>query len=526
MKVLIADDLSTEGIEIFKKASGLTVDVKVGLKPAELKAIVGEYDALAVRSATKVTAEIIEAGKKLKVIGRAGVGVDNIDLAAASKKGIVVMNTPGGSSVTVAELTLAMMLSISRHVAQATASIKGGKWEKKKFQGHELFGKTLGVIGIGNIGAMVVERAIGMRMKVIAYDPFISADAAARMGASLGSLEEVYKQADYISIHVPLTEQTKHMLNAETLPKLKKGVYIINCARGGVVDENALAASLASGHIGGAAFDVFEEEPPKPENPLLKLENFICTPHLGASTEEAQVNVAIALAEQMVDLLVNGNIRNAINVPSVSREVLEKLGPVLSLGHKLGSIAGQLAPENVSTVEITYAGEIINHPIRAITPQILKGMLTHFMDVPVNEVSAPAMAKERGIKVVEKRETSSDDFTSLITVTVKGAAGELSISGTIFGHKEPRIVKLNAFTVEAVPSGNLIVVQNKDVPGVVGKLGTTLGAANINIGQIALSRAGETACALVNVDSQVPATVLAALRAIPGVTDVRQLTVL
>jgi D-3-phosphoglycerate dehydrogenase/(S)-sulfolactate dehydrogenase len=523
MRVLVADDLSPEGIEILKRAKGLSVDVKVGLKPQELKAIVSEYDALAVRSATKVTAEVVDAAGRLKVVGRAGVGVDNIDLPAASRRGIVVMNTPGGSSVTVAELTLAHMLAVARHVPQATASVRGGKWEKKRFQGHERFGKTLGVVGIGNIGAMVVERALAMKMRVVAYDPFITAEAASKMGAELVSLDELYRRADFISLHVPLTEQTRHLVNAETLGKMKRGVYVVNCARGGIVDEAALAQAIKDGHVGGAAFDVFEDEPPAAENPLLKLDGFICTPHLGASTEEAQVNVAIALAEQLVEFLVHGNIRNAVNVPSVSREVLEKLGPVLGLGHKLGSIAGQLSPANVSAVEITYAGEIVDHPVRAITPQILKGMLTHFMDLPVNEVSAPALAKERGIKVTERRESQSQDFTSLITVRVQGAASELSVAGTIFGRKEPRIVRLNAFALEAAPSGHIIVVHNRDVPGVVGKLGTALGEAGINIGQIALARSGGEAFALVNVDSAVPPQVQGALRAIPGMIDVRQL---
>ncbi|HEX4620941.1 MAG TPA: hydroxyacid dehydrogenase, partial [Myxococcaceae bacterium] len=317
MKVLVADDLSTEGVEILKRGPGLEVDVKVGLKAPELKAIIGGYQALAVRSATKVTAELLDAGKGLQVVGRAGVGVDNVDMEAANKRGIVVMNTPGGNTITVAELTVAMMMAVSRHIPQATASIRAGKWEKKKFQGRELFNKTLGVIGIGNIGSVVVERCLAMKMKVIAFDPFITAEAAVRMGCELVTLDDLLHRADYVSIHVPLTEQTRNLVGRDAFSKMKRGAFLINCARGGIVDEGALHSALSSGHLGGAALDVFATEPVAPDHPLLKLDNFICTPHLGASTEEAQLNVATALAEQLVDFLCRGVIRNAVNVPSV-----------------------------------------------------------------------------------------------------------------------------------------------------------------------------------------------------------------
>jgi D-3-phosphoglycerate dehydrogenase len=524
MKVLVADDLSAEGVQILKSGKGLSVDVKIGLKPPELKAIIGEYDALAVRSATKVTAEILEAGKNLKVIGRAGVGVDNIDLDAANKRGVVVMNTPGGNTITVAELTVAMLMSISRHIPQATASIKNGKWEKKKFQGRELFNKTLGVIGIGNIGSVVVERCLGMKMKVIAYDPFISAEAAQRLGCELVTLDDVLRRSDYVSVHVPFTEQTKNLVNKEALAKMKKGAFLVNCARGGIVDEAALHEALASGHLGGAALDVFATEPVNTDHPLLKLDNFICTPHLGASTEEAQQNVATALAEQMVDYLCNGTIRNAVNVPSVSKEVLDKLGPWLALAHRLGSLAGQLGPEAVTGVEVTATGDIKEHPLKPITVQMLKGLLSQVWGESVNEVSAPALAKERGIQVLEQRKGEHENFASSLSIRVKGKT-DIFIEGTVFGRRDPRITKVNQFEIEAVPSGKLIAIHNRDVPGVVGKVGTLLGDEKVNIGRIHLSRDHERgeAFSLINLDSEPPQRVLDGLKAIPGVESVKLL---
>lgn len=342
-RVLVADDLSPEAVSILR-AAGLEVDVKVGLKPEELLAIIGDYDGLAVRSATKVTARVLDAARRLRVVGRAGVGVDNVDLPAATRKGVVVMNTPGGSATTVAELALAMMLALSRHVAAATASVKAGKWEKKKFQGRELSGKTLGVVGIGNIGSVLVDRCLALKMKVIAYDPFISPEAAAKLGVRLVPLDALWGEADVISLHVPLTDKTRHMVNAATLARMKPGALLINCARGGIVDEQALAAALASGHLGGAALDVFEQEPAAADHPLFKLDNVVLTPHLGASTEEAQVAVAIAVAEQLAAYLTAGVVKNAVNVPSLPAEVLAQLGPYLPLAEKLGALAGQLAP--------------------------------------------------------------------------------------------------------------------------------------------------------------------------------------
>jgi (S)-sulfolactate dehydrogenase len=521
-RVLVSDDLSPESVRILKDA-GLEVDVKVGLKPDALEEIVGGYDALAVRSATKVTAKLLEKATRLKVIGRAGVGVDNVDLDAATRRGIVVMNTPGGSSTTVAELALAMVLSLYRHVPAATASVKAGKWEKKKFQGHEIAGKTLGVVGIGNIGSVLVERALAMRMAVIAYDPFITPEAAAKLGAKLVDLDALWREADVISLHVPLTDQTRNLVDAATLAKMKKGAILVNCARGGVVDEKALADALASGHLGGAALDVFEKEPPPPDHPLLKQDAFVCTPHIGASTEEAQSAVAIALAEQLVAYLRDGVVKNAVNAPGLPKEIMEQLAPYLPLAEKLGSVAAQLAPQGASEVGIEVSGELASIPMRPLAARALVGVLRHFLETPVNEVNAPAIARERGIHVREARSAEPHDWVSLVTVTVRGAAGETRVAGTVYGKREARIVRVGEFRVEAVPEGDVIVCENDDAPGVVGNLGTALAGAGVNIARISLSRLEDRsrAFAFLNVDSPPAPQVLEQLRRLPHVRSVR-----
>jgi D-3-phosphoglycerate dehydrogenase/(S)-sulfolactate dehydrogenase len=519
-RVLVSDDLSAEGVEIMRRA-GLEVDVKVGLPPEELARIIGEYDGLAVRSATKVNAQLLEHATRLKVIGRAGVGVDNVDLEAATRRGIVVMNTPGGSSTTVAELTLAHMLSLFRHVAQATASVKSGKWEKKKFQGRELSGKTLGVVGIGNIGSIVVERALALKMRVIAYDPFISAEAAARLGVTLVSLDELWGQADVISLHVPLTEQTRHLVDAQALAKMKKGALLVNCARGGIIDEHALAEALASGHLGGAALDVFEKEPPPADHPLLRSDRLVCTPHIGASTEEAQSAVAVAIAEQLAAYLSHGEVTNAVNLPSLPREVLDQIAPYLDLAEKLGSMAAQMAPATVREVRIEMAGELASAPLRPVAARVLKGLLRNVLEQPVNEVSAPAVAKERGIAVREERVAEATDFVSLLTVELRGAAGSVVVAGTVFGRNEPRIVRVNQFRLEAAPEGDVILFENDDAPGVVGNIGTALGTAGVNIARIYLARMEQHAVSLVNVDSAPTVELLEKLRALPHVRSVR-----
>jgi len=521
-RVLVSDDLSPEAVAILKKA-GLEVDVKVGLKPDELEAIIGDYDGLAVRSATKANAKLLEKARKLRVIGRAGVGVDNVDLDAATRRGIVVMNTPGGSSTTVAELALAHMTGLSRHLAAATASVKAGKWEKKKFQGHELAGKTLGVVGIGNIGSVLVDRCLALKMRVVAYDPFISAEAARKLGVELVDLDALWKQADVISLHIPLTEQTKNLINAEVFAKMKKGALLVNCARGGIVDEKALADALASGHLGGAAMDVFEKEPPPADHPLFKFENFACTPHIGASTEEAQSAVAIAIAEQLAAYLVSGVVKNAVNVLGLSKEVMDQLAPYLPLVEKLGSLAAQIAPAGPNEITIEVAGELAQHPSRPLANRALVGLLRHFMDTPVNEVNAPAIARDRGLAVKEVRSAEPHDYASLVTVRVTGPGGEAHVAGTVYGKHEARIVRVDGFRLEAVPEGNVIMCENDDAPGVVGNLGTALGKAGVNIARISLSRLEDKsrAFAFLNVDSQPSAEVLDGLRKLPHVRVVR-----
>jgi D-3-phosphoglycerate dehydrogenase len=521
-RVLVSDDLSPEAVRILRSA-GLEVDVKVGLAPEALEKIVGDYDALAVRSATKVTAKLIDRATRLKVVGRAGVGVDNVDLAAATRRGIVVMNTPGGSSVTVAELALAMMLSLSRHVAAATASVKAGRWEKKRFQGRELAGKTLGVVGVGNIGSVLVDRALALKLRVVAADPFLSPEAAAKLGAQLVDLDTLWREADVVSLHVPLTDQTRHLVNAATIAKMKPGALLVNCARGGIVDERAVAEAVASGRLGGAALDVFEKEPPPADHPLLAVDDVVLTPHIGASTEEAQSAVAVAVAEQLVAYLVHGVVKNAVNVVGLPREVLEQLSPYLPLAEKLGSLAAQLAPEGPTEVVVEVAGELASVPLRPVAARALAGMLRHFLDTPVNDVSAPAIAKERGIVLREIRSAEPHDYVSLVTVAVRGAAGQAEVAGTVYGRRDARVVRVNAFRVEAAPEGHVVLCENEDEPGVVGNLGTVLGRAGVNIARISLSRLEDRsgAFAFLNVDSAPGAATLEEVRRLPHVRSVR-----
>ncbi len=520
-RVLVAEDLSPDGVQILRNA-GLEVDVKVGLKPEALEEIVGGYDALVVRSATKVTARVLERGGRLRAVGRAGVGVDNVDLAAATRRGVLVMNTPGGSAVTVAELTVGAILALSRHIAQATASLKAGKWEKKKFQGHELAGKTLGVVGMGNIGSVVVDRCLGLKMRVIAYDPFVAAEAAARLGVTLVPLDDIWRQSDVISLHVPLTDQTRNLVNADTLGRMKAGALLVNCARGGLVDEKALADALASGHLGGAALDVFEKEPPPPDHPLFKLDRFIGTPHLGASTEEAQAAVAVAVAEQLAEYLTRGVVKNAVNVPNLTAEALRQIGPYVTLAEKLGSLASQLAPAGMQEVRVEYAGELGGAPTRALTALVLKGILQRHHDVPVNEVNAPSIARERGLTVREERSAETQDYASLLTVALRGSGGEAVVAGTVFGKQDPRVVRVSRFRLDAVPDGDIILVENDDAPGVVGNLGSALGAAGVNIARISLSRDPErhSAFSAIRVDSAPAPEIVDALRRLPHVRSV------
>jgi D-3-phosphoglycerate dehydrogenase / 2-oxoglutarate reductase len=521
MKILVTDSLAPEGLDVFKNAEGFNVDVKIGLKPEELKRICGDYDGWVIRSGTKITAELIEAAKNLKVIGRAGVGYENIDADAATKRGIVVMNTPGGNNVTTGEHTIALMMALARHIPQAVASLKTGKWERNKFVGVELCNKTIGVIGLGNVGRIVAERAAGLRMKVIGYDPFIAAENIARMGVEPGTLDEIFTKSDFITVHVPLTPETQGLINKAAFATMKTGVRIINCARGGIVDEKDLAEAIQSGKVAGAALDVYVEEPPAKDHPLLKFDQVVTTPHLGASTDEAQLNVAIAVAEQMVDFLAKGVVRYAVNVPSVSPELLAVLRPYLTLGEKLGSLHTQMGGTLPNEVQVEYRGDVTQYNLAPLTVAVLKGLLSPVVESAVNYVNAPMMAKERGIKIVESKGEEAGDFSSSITVKAKNGKETLEIEGAIFGAKHPRIVRVNSFYLEAVPEGYILILQNNDVPGVVGTVGTILGNNGLNIAGMELGRSekGGKAISFTHIDEAVSKKALDELRALPQIVS-------
>ena len=524
MKILVSDTLAPEGLAVFKNAPGFEVDVRVGLKPDELKKICEIYDGWVIRSGTRITAELIEAAKNLKVIGRAGVGYENIDAEAASKKGIVVMNTPGGNNVTTGEHTVALMMALARHIPQAVASLKGGKWERNKFVGVELCNKTLGVIGLGNVGRIVAERAAGLRMKVIGYDPFISTENIARMGVEPGTLEDIIAKSDFITVHVPLTPETQGLINRAAFAKMKTGVRIINCARGGIVDENDLAAAIKEGKVAGAALDVYVDEPPATDHPLLKMDQVITTPHLGASTDEAQLNVAIAVAEQMVDFLSQGVVRYAVNVPSVSPELLAVLRPYLLLSEKLGSLLSQMVGALPKEVQVEYGGEVTQYNLAPLTLAVLKGILTPIMESGVNYVNAPIIARDRGIKVVESKSSRASDFANYITVKADTGKIEMEVEGVVFGAKHPRIVRVDNFYLEAVPEGYILILRNRDVPGVVGTVGTLLGKNGINIAGMELGRAekGGNAISFIHVDDAVSKKALQELRDRPEIVSAVQ----
>ncbi len=521
MKVLVGDNISSKGVEILKKA-GLDVDVKTGLKPDELKAIIGQYHALVVRSATKATADVIEAAKNLKVIGRAGSGLDNVDKAAASKRGIVVMNTPGGNTITTAEHTIAMIFAVARKIPQANASLAANKWEKKKFMGTELFNKTLGVIGLGNIGGEVAKRAQGLGMNIIAYDPFLSEDKAKSMGIGKVEIPELIKRADFITIHTPLTSETKGLINTKSIKTMKDGVYIINCARGGIINEKDLYTALESGKVAGAALDVFEKEPPE-NNPLVGHEKVVCTPHLGASTQEAQENVAIAIAEQIADYLVHGTIRNAVNFPSIPADQVAILQPYINLAEKVGSFASQMFDGEITEVTLEYKGEASGLNTHPLTIAALKGFLSPVLEETVNFVNAPFIAKERGIEVKETKSSDAGDYQSLITMVLKSRKKKLSVAGTLFSKKDPRIVKIDDFTVEIMPEGNMLFMYNNDKPGVIGNIGTILGKNSINIARMHFGRekAGGTAISVVNIDAPMSEKLLADVKKLPNILDVK-----
>ncbi|MBX6328045.1 MAG: phosphoglycerate dehydrogenase [Pseudolabrys sp.] len=523
-KVLISDALSPSAVQIFKDR-GIEVDFQpsLGKDKERLAALIGDYDGLAIRSATKVSPKILERAKNLKVIGRAGIGVDNIDIPAATARGIIVMNTPFGNSITTAEHAISLMLALARQIPEADASTRAGKWEKNRFMGVEIFGKTLGIIGCGNIGSIVADRALGLKMKVIAYDPYLASERAVDLGVEKVELDELLRRSDFITLHTPLTDKTRNIIDAAALAKMKPGVRIINCARGGLVDEAAIVEALKSGHVAGAAFDVFATEPAT-DNPLFKLPNVVCTPHLGASTTEAQENVALQIAEQMSDYLLRGAIANAVNFPSISAEEAPKLKPFIALAEKLGSFAGQLTETGISKVQIAYEGLVAQMNTRALTSAALAGLLRPMLG-DVNVVSAPVVAKERGIVVEETTREMPEDYESLITVTVTTERQSRHVSGTVFADGRPRIVNIKGIRMDAEFGPSMIYITNLDKPGFIGKFSSTLGDAGINIATFHVGRdkPGGSAIALIEIDGELPEEVLAKVRALPQVQQAKPL---
>jgi D-3-phosphoglycerate dehydrogenase len=520
VRVLIADKMDPRAAAIFRQR-GIDVDEKPGLSPEELNAIIGGYDGVAVRSSTRIHATAMDAGlPRLKVIGRAGIGVDTIDVPAASARGIVVMNTPFGNSITTAEHAIAMLFALAREIPQADHSTQSGKWEKNRFMGVELAGKTLGLIGCGNIGSIVADRAHGLKMKVIAYDPFLSPERAVELGVDKVELDELLGRADFITLHTPLTDQTRGILSREALAKTRQGVRIVNCARGGLIDETALKDALDSGHVAGAALDVFEAEPAK-DNPLFGTPGLICTPHLGASTTEAQVNVAIQIAEQMSDYLLLGGITNAVNVPSLSAEEAPRLRPYMALAEKLGRLIGQIAGTEIRSIDVEVEGHAAELNIKPIIGAVLAGVMRTWSDT-VNMVNAPYLAKERGIAVREIRDEGEGDYHTLIAVTVGTEHGPKRVEGTLFGNRAPRLVNIFGVPIEAELAGQMIYIVNTDAPGFIGALGTRLGENRINIATFGLGRRKEEgeAVALVAVDDPITPEVAIQLRSLPGVREV------
>jgi D-3-phosphoglycerate dehydrogenase / 2-oxoglutarate reductase len=522
--VLISDALSPAAVQIFKD-HGIGVDFqpKLGADKERLAQVIGDFDGLAIRSATKVTPKVLEKANRLKVIGRAGIGVDNVDIPAATAKGVIVMNTPFGNSITTAEHAITLMLALARQIPQADASTQAGKWEKNRFMGVEITNKTLGVIGCGNVGSIVVNRAIGLKMKVIAYDPFLSPERATELGVDKVDLAELLRRADFVTLHTPLTEKTKGIIDGRAITAMKKGVRIVNCARGGLVDEEALRAALDSGHVAGAAFDVFTEEPAT-ENPLFGHPNVVCTPHLGAATTEAQENVALQIAEQMSDYLLRGAISNAVNFPSISAEEAPRLRPFIELAEKLGSFAGQLTETGILKAQLSYEGGVADMNTKALTSAAIAGLLRPMLQ-EVNVVSAPIVAKERGIVIEEMTRAAASDYGNLITVTVVTERQTRSVSGTVFADGRPRIVNIKGIRIDAGFGRSMIYITNLDKPGFIGRFSSTLGDAGINIATFHVGRdaPGGNAVALIEIDGDLPPQVLTAVRALPQVQQARPL---
>ncbi len=508
MKVLISDKMDARCVEILRENPGIEVDVNTGLEEAALIDLIGEYDALIVRSGTQVTAAVLEAAKKMKVVGRAGAGVDNIDVAAATRGGVIVMNTPGGNSVSTAEHSFAMIMALARNIPQGTASLKQGRWDRSKLTGVELRGKSIGILGLGKVGSEVALRANAFGMKVLGYDPVVSNEFAESLGAQLAEPNEIYATADFITVHLPLIEQTRHMISDAQMASCKKGVYLVNCARGGIIDEAALLRNLNSGQVAGAALDVFEEEPPTCSE-LLAHERVICTPHLGASTVEAQESVALQVAAQVADVLMGRVIRNAINAPSVEPEIYARMRPYLELAERLGKLQVQLSEGRLERVTVEYHGDVA-YPTSIMTSAVLEGIMSSVTGQPVNAVNAPVLAQERGVRVDELRSSEHEDYAALITVIYQTDKEHRLLAGTLFGKSDPRLVRFDEYTFDAVPQGHMLFYVNKDIPGIIGHIGTAMGNHDVNIAQMSCGRhqVGGSALTILNVDGPIPQEVL------------------
>lgn len=510
-KVLVSDPISDLGISLLVEANDISIDKKTGLSEDELVAIIGEYDALLVRSQTRVTDRIMTAGKQLKVIGRAGVGVDNIDLEAATKRGIVVINAPDGNTITTCEHTFAMMMALARHIPQAYLKTVGGEWDRKSFVGVELRNKVLGVLGMGRIGSEVAARAKAFGMTVLGYDPFLTEERAEKLGVRLASVDDVVREADFITVHTPLTPETRHMIGKEQFSKIKKGVRIVNCARGGIIDEQALVEAIDAGIVAGAAFDVFEEEPPKPDHPFLKHPKIIVTPHLGASTVEAQENVAIDVSEQLLHILRGEPYKNAVNMPPVPADVLSKLEPYFTLGRKLGSFAAQSAEGAVKEIVVGYSGELADVDTQPLTRYVVQGVLSHHLGSDqVNAVNAMHLAKTRGVNIVVNKSHASKGFTNLVSVTLRTGKEEHTVAGALLNGFGERITQIDQYPVDVSPEGHILLISHHDKPGIIGRVGTCLGSNDVNIATMQVGRklAGGAAIMVLGVDKAVPKEVL------------------
>ncbi|MCM8792540.1 MAG: phosphoglycerate dehydrogenase [Candidatus Omnitrophica bacterium] len=527
INILISDHLAEEGIKILKENKDFRVDIRTDLKSQDLKEIIKDYDALIVRSATKVTAEIIEAGRRLKVIGRAGVGLDNVDLEAATQRGIIVMNTPSGNTISTAEHTFSLILALSRNIPQANFSTKSGEWKRAKFIGVELYNKTLGIIGLGRIGSEVAKRALAFGMKVIAYDPFLSKEVAERMGVEIVEFKELLMYADYITIHTPLTDETYHMISTEEFNMMKKGVRIINCARGGIIDEEALVKAIKEERVLGAALDVFEQEPPSKENELLNLENVIATCHLGASTEEAQINVAVEIAECVRDYLLGRGIRNAANYPNLEAEIFRILAPYINLAERMGAFSSQLVEGRLKEISLNYSGELLQYDTSPLTLALVKGLLSPILKETVNFLNSISLARERGIKINETKSSREEEFVNSIQLKISTDRETRLVVGTLSSNKLPRIVKIDEYYVEITPEGEMVVIQNWDRPGIIGNLGTLLGSHNINIASMTFGREKPQGMAIsvLKVDSPIPSEILEKIKKLDNILSVKTIKI-